>query len=426
MSSKPLADIYAEQLLSAGYSWHGYPLWVEAPSLRDGRDVFLGDVGWFCEGRFTPLFNAMEAADHPINRNGVPRGFEPVSTTQGPIHVIRQGNNYHPIFWMTGSMTPKVVEARLNLQDEQHASTAANPGNSVTRRESACSPGPGAFVAATAPFIIREDSTTRHVRRYMRENMDSWLEFANTTLKLGLAEQDLLFVSRTAKTTRWIQAAFAGEDSRGQPDHSSSAQVQSAGNPFPMYQCEVERTDPAFAKGGWCLFIGFFKMKRRTTSTPSLDPALEHTVVHEDISRGNLEPRYDPVGLFLDYILEKSEAAFAVATDKEVTYLLARREKIPDLELSPKAIRWLSPTITIDENGVGTVDWELENWKIWWVFIGLGTFPYSKWLTLSNLTQGGPYSERGERKLAKGSVLGRVVERLAEYMLPIKGARQPN
>ena len=47
---------------------------------------------------------------------------------------------------------------------------------------------------------------------YMRQNFDSWLEFANgpNGPGLGLKQEDIIFVSGTIKTTRWVTAAFHG------------------------------------------------------------------------------------------------------------------------------------------------------------------------------------------------------------------------
>ncbi|PIL29739.1 hypothetical protein GSI_08178 [Ganoderma sinense ZZ0214-1] len=72
MSVKPW-DIYVEELLPIGY---GHPLWMPEPD-SNGRQVFIGDVGWLKAGAFRALFNSMEDADHPTNQEKkVPVGFQ--------------------------------------------------------------------------------------------------------------------------------------------------------------------------------------------------------------------------------------------------------------------------------------------------------------------------------------------------------------
>ena len=54
----------------------------------------MGDVGYFREGRFIPLFNVVKSADDPVNRSSseAPRGFEGFSEFQPklPIHQYQR------------------------------------------------------------------------------------------------------------------------------------------------------------------------------------------------------------------------------------------------------------------------------------------------------------------------------------------------
>ena len=66
-------DIYTEQLFPIGF---GHPLWVPEPI--DNREVHVGDIGWFENGGFRPLFNSMKPSDDSANKQkGVPPGFVP-------------------------------------------------------------------------------------------------------------------------------------------------------------------------------------------------------------------------------------------------------------------------------------------------------------------------------------------------------------
>ncbi|KAI1795443.1 hypothetical protein LXA43DRAFT_1091094 [Ganoderma leucocontextum] len=78
-----------------------------------------------------------------------------------------------------------------------------------------CLGGPGSFMAIDSPAIAHDNLSNLWFFKYMRENMDSWLEFANTRPNLDLDEQNIVFVSRTIKTTRWAMGASPGEECCG-------------------------------------------------------------------------------------------------------------------------------------------------------------------------------------------------------------------
>jgi hypothetical protein len=75
------SEVYTRLLLPKG---HGCPIWCPEPDenlplpYREGG-VRIGDVGRIDpDGGFDPLFNICARADHPINADGVPDGFEPI------------------------------------------------------------------------------------------------------------------------------------------------------------------------------------------------------------------------------------------------------------------------------------------------------------------------------------------------------------
>lgn len=84
------AAVYAEQLLPRG---HGYPLWIPEPDTTDNQ-VRIGDVGYIWEGSFCTLFNATLPASHPVNRNGVPKGFVPLEFDTA--ELVRTRDTYLP------------------------------------------------------------------------------------------------------------------------------------------------------------------------------------------------------------------------------------------------------------------------------------------------------------------------------------------
>ena len=110
----------------------------------------------------------------------------------------------------------------------------------------------------------------------MRENMDSWLKFANTRLKLCLNEQDLVFVSGTMKTSCWALGASAGENFDSEEKYaceelgSELISSEDGGPRFvgPDFSVCHSGGGPASASSEvreQCLFIHYFKMKRRNS-----------------------------------------------------------------------------------------------------------------------------------------------------------------
>ena len=70
----------------------------------------------------------------------------------------------------------------------------------------------GALLLLDAPAKSKHIQSKRHIVKYMSDNIENWLEFANADHRWGLdlKEQDIIFVSGTKKTSRWAVAAFQG------------------------------------------------------------------------------------------------------------------------------------------------------------------------------------------------------------------------
>ena len=149
------------------------------------------------------------------------------------------------------------------------------------------------MVMLEPPGVTEDMQSRRHVVDYMRNNFDSWLEFANAAWGLGIRPEDLLFVCGTLKTTQWAVAAFQGHTFRNKQG-SVSGQLGSIGNvgitvqisdqllpnthhrtgpQLPAVQVDPNRRlsypgheTPATLvpnEPDQCLFIHFYKMKRR-------------------------------------------------------------------------------------------------------------------------------------------------------------------
>ncbi|KAI1785149.1 hypothetical protein LXA43DRAFT_900376 [Ganoderma leucocontextum] len=195
-------NIYADELLHHG---HGYPLWMPDPD-PSVMEVEIGDVGWLHEGGFYQMFNSMKAEGEPQVRNAVPSGFEPfvaLHARVGPRDKITQP-------FLCGRSI-KQVDVDVEVATSAFAASAPLGGSAGINFGFKSTSDRGAFLVLSPPAVSRQILSKTHIINYMRANFDHWFEFANTTIGLGLRDEEILFVSGTTKTNRWAVAAFRGE-----------------------------------------------------------------------------------------------------------------------------------------------------------------------------------------------------------------------
>ncbi|EIW56314.1 uncharacterized protein TRAVEDRAFT_128116 [Trametes versicolor FP-101664 SS1] len=207
----PIHHVYTEQLLPLG---HGFPLWDAEPEDKK-FEVEIGTVGRIDSGKFWLLFNAMKPADDPYQKHGVPATYEPLSipghAPQGPWEKIK---------------FPLVVSRTVCNRD-----IAAAPDGSVSLGGSLkfdCSENTGAFLLLERPAIALVLPAKDRIVRYMRDNFDRWLEFANADNGLSLRPEEIYFVHGTVKTSKWAAGAFHG-NCRNR-EGSLKAQLMEVGN----------------------------------------------------------------------------------------------------------------------------------------------------------------------------------------------------
>ena len=119
--------------------------------------------------------------------------------------------------------------------------------------------------------------------RYMRKHLTDWYNFAAERLGIDVEEKDLMFISGFTKTTVWAEAAFKEGSSNRElvlsggalaPSPLVSGQIQlaqsRASDPLVIYRSgppervsEWERRSAYEDKYDQCIFLNFFKMKRR-------------------------------------------------------------------------------------------------------------------------------------------------------------------
>ncbi|KAI0673302.1 hypothetical protein C8Q78DRAFT_716000 [Trametes maxima] len=401
MSSAPW-DIYAEQLTPLRY---GYPLWVPDPS--PGKPpVQLGDVGWIREGQFLPLFNVFRDADDNQPRGAVPSGFTPLNlsdiTVEGPREKISQ----------------KVVCSRSIRQNDVSGGVGASgpsPSFPSWNVEFAfrCREDSGAFLVPYPSVMAHDILSKLRIEAYILSNFDSWLDFANSTLELGLKEEDLRFVCGRKMTIRWAVAAFQGRyrnksgsitGALGAVTGSANLSMTISDESLPASHYRVGPPDPV--PGGsqptllpedgdssnsppapsdvfnQCVFIHYYKRKKRLPFFPAAlkasagphelppcsDDSQAQMLLHgssaassagDDISLSEYYASSDifddtptvadPVDAILGYILENSDATVALSSDVDL------HELLPDLVQWPDDLRNslsdLKPVIDVNENG---------------------------------------------------------------------------
>ncbi len=134
------------------------------------------------------------------------------------------------------------------------------------------------------PISTYIESSVR-IASYMARHHESWLEMANSQsssgLGLGLALEDLYFVSGTMKVPQW----FIGVFDRGEEKESGHLECTVA-DVFDLSAnvCDIRtmHRSPSFKKGPamvpagselpWnqCIFIRYYKMKRRLLRLPKV------------------------------------------------------------------------------------------------------------------------------------------------------------
>ncbi|KAJ7257833.1 hypothetical protein C8J57DRAFT_1002587, partial [Mycena rebaudengoi] len=177
--------LYSRLLLPKG---HGYPLFHPQPfddlpfeSLRVGTDI--GDVGVVTsDGAFDVIFNICRSADDPVNRFGVPQGFEQVDLGPGDVAPRMQ---YH----RPGSdvSNARITKRRLDVD---------------------------ASVESNAAVLLLPDGASRtdlrrkqKFREYALKHARAWYAFVNGDLERMVDNGDLYLVTGTDKSLSWSVAA---------------------------------------------------------------------------------------------------------------------------------------------------------------------------------------------------------------------------
>ncbi|KAH9931789.1 uncharacterized protein B0H18DRAFT_1116058 [Fomitopsis serialis] len=159
-----------------------------------------------------------------------------------------------------------------------------------------------------------EFECARRMKAYMKKNIDSWVYYATEVLGMEKRLNEILFVRGWVKTTH-------------------------------------------------CIFLHYFKMKRRLVLPAKIEAAAEPhdaSSVNDDEDDEDEEAPlkrkwYDPVDHVFDYILQNSDATEAIASDSDILEICKNNgpSEYPIPDDIPTFLETVWPEIELTSNGLG-------------------------------------------------------------------------
>ncbi|KAJ3556402.1 hypothetical protein NM688_g2051 [Phlebia brevispora] len=372
------AEIYAEQLSTRG---RGIPLWYPEPSWQTG-EVQIGDVGFLFNGGFHRLFNATVPEDHAWNASqGVPENYKPLTPD-----VSRQLTEFREQDLPQGilqSSSIKAVVAGAKIEGQ----VPGQPGGAALSYDFEISKQQGAVLILKDKAARKVVIPTQHFHAYMRNNIESWVAFAHRQ-GLEYKEKDLLFVNGWTKTTGWHLAAFSqtarsrSGTVRGQISAaigaevkismlgSEPASVEERWGPTKLFQIPSPFENEAASEriGDQCVFLVAYKMKKRwgwpgmkiaaaagydrlpdseNTGEPGGAVLAQEPPGDEEGPPGSFSLA-GPCDFVLNYILEKSNAEYAIASEADIDDLFCGEDWADDIA---RYLEDYAPAIEVEDGG---------------------------------------------------------------------------
>ncbi|RPD63553.1 hypothetical protein L227DRAFT_572706 [Lentinus tigrinus ALCF2SS1-6] len=360
-SGLPAYELYARLLFPLGY---GHPLWG-FPS--DERPIQLGDVGRLLQGKFHRLFNTTEQQDHESDIP-FPEDFQPLAMKNMILQELKlpSGPFLH---------SSSVTDTKFDMADREAATIRASA--KLTERSAA--------LLMLAPATTRTIMSKRRIVAYMKEHYNSWVALAETS---GFDADDLILITGTTTTAACGALAFTLPDSNSRGEGTETPQLSvSWDSREGMMRAEVDGTDivgrdtcrtgvapesegAQSAEGPLCVFVHYYKMKRRFWWSRAIRAAAgphEFPKGREDEDPPRVcagcdrdeedeEPveRHDPVDDVLNYILENSSAHTAIASTHDVCELLQKYGHDAS-ELVVAVLNRAAPRVELDKDGMGTL-----------------------------------------------------------------------
>ncbi|KAF9488649.1 hypothetical protein BDN71DRAFT_1512853 [Pleurotus eryngii] len=204
------SQIYAKPLL---VKRHGYPLWVPEPyghsAIYRTKGVRIGDVGCITpEGAFQTLFNIRAPPDHPVNRRGVPEGFEQIHFDVDDIDCVP---NFHPL---NSTITSSFAGKRsLDVARSSPEALRTEDASGSQRYTWASTEGAILHLPKGASHI----DTAKGKLKFREQAMchaKNWYKFAFTCS--DASNDSLYLITGCDKTRSWMIGAFSSDSDKPQ------------------------------------------------------------------------------------------------------------------------------------------------------------------------------------------------------------------
>ncbi|KZT29967.1 hypothetical protein NEOLEDRAFT_1174934 [Neolentinus lepideus HHB14362 ss-1] len=218
-------DIYAVQMAPLQ---SGRALWHPAPPLRadNGEPVYtqveLGDVGYIRQGVFKRLFNIFLPRDSRLQQLGVPEGFESLRVAGLDSEALGD-----EILKAVSQMGPQIPTGPLHSTSVSCRSTDLSASMDIMsfspgiHLSFSCASKEGAALVLAHPATSFDTEYHGLLQKCMKDNYQSWLDFANQCHGFGIELSDLFLVTGCDRTTQWATAVFRNYSS----DISASASI---------------------------------------------------------------------------------------------------------------------------------------------------------------------------------------------------------
>ncbi|GJE94295.1 WD40 repeat domain-containing protein [Phanerochaete sordida] len=326
--------IYPACLSGLGY---GYALWHPEP--HDTGEPQIGDVGYTREGAFVRLFNINTwAKEHAV------ASWEPKFDISEPLplSVFCSDKRHAPIG--PGRFPSRGVQ---EVEVEGGLTGGALFGTADLSAGYGCKEVQGALLVLKSHAYAESVYANRALEAHMLREHASWHAYARDAVGHRVAPQDVVLVSGWVKAPAdWATAAFS--NARSTHKLSLGAQVgQFFGFSVGASRVKSYTGPPMERRGAWypdtarpdaprnqCVFVKRYKVKERLGIVRVMvagagydNPPTGHDDDAGDTRGSKLfaeaeDPQLDPLDLLLEYILEISEAQFALARDEDIQGIL--------------------------------------------------------------------------------------------------------
>ncbi|KAI0337366.1 WD40 repeat-like protein, partial [Trametopsis cervina] len=357
-----ISEVYASQLENLE---KGYALWFPE-GYNDSDEIGIGDVGYIKRGTFVEVFKARYTFDDTHNERNVQEERVP------PLHQPIPKEALKKVLVREQYMKPDLDLPGL---------AGGRVGYSLTFREKR-----GAWLYIPQTGIETATETSYGLIEYMKKHHDHWYDHVagSGPLHLDIGRSDLIMIQGFVKTPAFAMAAARS----GSTSHSGTAEANAV--TFASLSLHVEYSlaqqsgmetrepelDDSYHR--WPIFIRYLQVRWRIpgihTSIKLVAGAGPHELPKDPDAGGQGGPAvraeedhyeyeiesnlpetsaHSWVDILLDYLLENSDAAMAIASHGDVYSLFPEGSPPEDFRVYLDLIR---PKIRVDSDNAAMLD----------------------------------------------------------------------